>query len=310
MAKHIIAYHSNCMDGITSAFLLKQGIHKFNPGSEIEIVFVACQYGENYTEQILSLINAHPEIHIIYFTDFTPQIDEIEKVVNTCKRVIIYDHHKIEKTLEAINNAAFDTTNLQIYRDVTRSASLIVAEQIPSNIDIKLARYVSDRDTWKFELPNSREINEGLRMKVDLNDPMTLMNVLSFNSETNSFDFKTDDLIKEGSIIIKFRNGLIKSHIDEKRVRLIDNFHGFDIAVINENSFHSEIGNALSTKFNRIAVLYFILPDGKVVFSVRSIPELEVGQTANALCVKFGGGGHTHASGFSKDLVFLGEMLK
>lgn len=152
-----------------------------------------------------------------------------------------------------------------------------------------LVNYVSDRDTWKFEHPNSKEVNEyllSLEYTHEAYNDAALMLVEQF-----------DTVVQLG---ITLRNKRLK---DTKELLPIVSMH--ETVEKNDEVWHityanmpymlvSDAADLVCTSDNHLFVAYYIDKNDKFVVSLRSRgTKLDVA----ALAAKYGGGGHFNAAG-------------
>ena len=235
------------------------------------------------------------------------------------------------------------------YFDMAKSGCTIAYEQfIESHNDSNitsgilklnfLQKYAGDRDLWKFELPNSNDINAGLYLIAQelnlLKNPEVMYNFIF--GDTNAIDtsileekFGPDLIIVNqnaqtlmdacklvGRLLVTFNNmyiDKIKNAAAKGKIPLIT-VGGIKMFVLNNGHLISEVGNML-TDFGYPSVQYFVVHEVKdgivkepeLVLSFRSTDELpDVSVVAKAL----GGGGHRNACGTGIKITDLEKLLK
>jgi oligoribonuclease NrnB/cAMP/cGMP phosphodiesterase (DHH superfamily) len=157
--------------------------------------------------------------------------------------------------------------------------------------------YVGDRDLWKWELPNSREINSAFYHCEYINDRK-----LELLDELNNEDI--DKLINIGKTVIEVQNKIINTQLKQS-IECIFNVgetkYNVRVGCINRD-LRSDLGNAMCT----VPLKNGDLPDFSIVWNydiivnswyismrgTKNSPDLSV------ISKHFGGGGHTRASGF------------
>lgn len=271
-----VLYHANCWDGFCAAWLL---YNVFDHDAE----YIPVQYG-----------NAPPEIQgdEVFIVDFSYKREVLLALKAEHPSLIVLDHHKSAKDdLEGLDFCTFD---------LDKSGARLTFEYIQDHYPDVLERdlfnpdwlidYTEDRDLWNWKLPNSKEINTALR--------------------TVPLDFETWDglqhrdlksLLTDGVAILKAEKIMISMAV--KNATLIE-FQGKSVPCVNATNLISEIGHRLCEDFP-FSLSFFVTPNGDVVFSLRSEGEVDVSDIA----VKFGGGGHPPAAGFTGDLDLLEEIL-
>jgi len=149
----------------------------------------------------------------------------------------------------------------------------------------ELLRHIEDIDLWKFKLPDTRELLSFLQLA--------------------DYDFKIWDKIardiqnpkrKKGYLA---KGGLILFYERKLVDRLVlkatpVKFAGYKTLAVNSPILQSEIGNALTKKMPPIGIVWSE-KEGGIRVSLRSNGKADVSKIA----VKYGGGGHKAAAGFS-----------
>src|SRR5438552_3107248 len=192
------------------------------------------------------------------------------------RRVVIVDFSYSRPILEEM---AKEATALQVLdHHITAQEALRGLPYV--HFDLDKSGYVQDKDLWAWKLPNSREINAGLN--------------------SYPYDFKVWDsldkerLEQEGRAILRYEQELVQKII--RHVVWVQ-FEGETVPCVQSAILTSQIGEQLSP--GRPFCLIWHDRHGRRHFSLRS----EQGGTDVAkIAVKYGGGGHTHAAGFSVPL--------
>jgi len=116
---------------------------------------------------------------------------ELNEVANN---LLVIDHHKTAmKELEGLDYVVFDldssgvTLTWQVFNPGVNIPSILL--------------YIEDRDLWKWELPDSKEISEGLRY---VNDQESLLNLKISNE---------DEVLEKakliGNVLVNVTNSMI-----------------------------------------------------------------------------------------------------
>jgi oligoribonuclease NrnB/cAMP/cGMP phosphodiesterase (DHH superfamily) len=188
------------------------------------------------------------------------------------RELVILDHHKSAQ--EELGDLDFVTF------DMDRSGAMMGWNYMhPGTDPPPLIRYVQDRDLWRFELPNSREVTAALGSY-----PMDFQVWKSLD---------VDDLAREGTAILRFRDQTVQTMVGFARWGEID---GHRVPIVNATAHWSDVGEAMLREFPEAPFVgaYFEDADGVRRWSLRSRPDFDVSEVAKRL----GGGGHRQASGF------------
>lgn len=283
----VCIYHGNCADGFGAAWVVRRALGN--------IEFVAGVYQ-----------NPPPDVtgKFVIFVDFSYKRAVIEEMRKKAKGILILDHHKtaiedlspicvpasgsLEWMLSWVHSATFTPCPVFSYFNVERSGvGLAWTFFFTGYVAPMLLRYIQDRDLWKFELPDSRNVNAAL---------------FSYPYNFDVWDSLMDDdfipqLITEGRAIerkhFKDLEELLK--VGRGRTKIL----GYDVPIVNlPYTFASDAGHIMAEN-EPFAATFSYAPDG-IRFSLRSREQggVDVSQIAKA----FGGGGHKHAAGFTVPL--------
>jgi len=188
------------------------------------------------------------------------------------RELVILDHHKSAQ--EDIGDLDFVTF------DMNRSGAMMGWNYMhPGKEPPPLIRYVQDRDLWRFELPNSREVTAALG---------------SYPMEFEVWKaLDVDDLAREGTAILRFRDQTVKTIVGFARWGEIG---GYRVPIVNATAHWSDVGEAMLQKYPEAPFVgaYFEDSEGTRRWSLRSRKDFDVSTVAK----KLGGGGHPQASGF------------
>jgi oligoribonuclease NrnB/cAMP/cGMP phosphodiesterase (DHH superfamily) len=204
--------------------------------------------------------------------DFAYPRPILEEMAEEAMELQVLDHHITAK--EALKGLPY------VHFDMEKSGAVLAWEWAHGTTPPWLLQYVQDKDLWAWKLPSSREISAGLN--------------------SYPYDFKVWDslekerLEQEGRAILRYEHELVKKII--RNVVWVQ-FEGETVPCVHSAILTSQIGEQLSP--GRPFCLIWYDRHGLRHFSLRS----EQGGTDVAkIAVKYGGGGHTHAAGFSVPL--------
>lgn len=157
--KPLVIYHGNCADGFSAAWCF----HNAQEEMQIQFDFHPGVYNED-----------PPDCtgRIVYLVDFSYKSDVVMEMLMEADHVYLIDHHKTAiDDLKALEGDPKFTT----YTDLERSGAMLAwdflhnhnlspcGDLYPGDANYKhpplLLNHIQDRDLWKFELPNTREIN-------------------------------------------------------------------------------------------------------------------------------------------------------
>jgi uncharacterized protein len=208
----------------------------------------------------------------VVIVDFSYSRPVLEAMATETKELLVLDHHiTAEKALAGLPYAYFDQT---------KSGAVLAWEWAHGSAAPWLLKYIQDKDLWNWALPGSREINAALA--------------------SYPFDFMLWDglsqstLEQEGRAILRYEQELV-SKLSAQAVMV--EFQGHVVPSVHSAILTSQIGERLSPPHPFCVIWHD--RDGRRFFSMRS---REDGADVGAIAASFGGGGHTHAAGFSVSL--------
>ena len=273
--KNLVVHHKKCLDGLGAAWCL------FRSGED-NMEFLPALYGDKPPE-----VDGDTNVYIV---DFSYSPEDTKLICDKANKVVLLDHHKtaLDRILPVADqfrnfDASFCTTHKSgagIAFDYVDDKFGLVAD-LPFHLPWQLAA-IQDRDLWKFELPDTREITAFMRI-----EPMDI-----FQFDYMMEAFSKEDAVRDGSLALKIQ----KTHVENciKSTMREVGFLGYKAAMVNANGqFASDIGDRLSGEY-QVVLIYFDTADERK-FSLRSRGDIDVSEMAR----QYGGGGHKNASGFS-----------
>lgn len=296
MKKKVLnVYHKDCLDGIGSACAV------YEYGQQNDWVITYNPLSHKYDDKDFLLLLADSKYcDMILFTDFCMKYDDMFDLLESFKgEVFVIDHHKgVEEDLIKLKEKF---KNFNYLFNEEKSGAVLTWEYYWKDIPTMIY-HIEDRDLWKFELPNTKEITSYLFEVIDDLEGEEL--IKSFNNKL----YKTDEAFKIGSILSNKRDKTINDiyyKFNEKYI-ILSCGDLPNVKVFNQYEYKSELGNMFSKLYNEPVGIFHIEGD-KVGISFRSIDGQEY--NANQYAKHFGGNGHLNASGCYVDLnVFLQNL--
>ena len=183
--------------------------------------------------------------------------------------MLVLDHHiTAEKALTDLPYAYFD---------LKKSGAVLAWEWAHDHPVPWLLEYIQDKDLWTWTLPSSREINAAIA------------------SHPFDFDlwnrFKQKELEQEGRAILRYEQELVNKLAAQA---VLVEFQGAIVPSVQSAILTSQIGERLSADYPFCIIWHD--HEGRRYYSMRSRDD---GTDVGAIAASFGGGGHTHAAGFS-----------
>lgn len=268
-----VIYHGNCYDGVTAAYICWT---KF--GYE-DVRYIPC----NYSDPPLNVKG--DDVFIVDFSFKRPILEQMRKDANS---LVILDHHKTaQEALQDFPGAIFD---------MERSGAGITYDFLyPNNnryirgsrLD-SLVCFIEDRDLWRFQLPNSKEVNAWIQSwDIDL---------ATWIDEVGKH-FSEDLANTEGKSLLRIENKYVKQIAANARLKRINEYMA---PYVETSILMSEVCDYLIKNYPGnypFAFYSFHRKDGKIQYGLRSRSDFDVSVIAKG----FGGGGHKQAAGFELD---------
>lgn len=304
--KTLCIYHGNCQDGFGAAWAVRYAL-----GDGVEL---------------------HPGIYQdpppvvtgrdVIIVDFSYKRAVLDEMAQVARSIVIIDHHKSAEAdlapfkIEICGGARFiwspdmegmwrDLADLGrppivAHFDMERSGAGMAWDCFnPDEPRPPLINHIEDRDLWRFKLPRTRAIAAA---------------VFSYPYHFETWDGlmqpnRLDLLNAEGAAIERKHHQDIANTLAVTRRQMM--IGGALVPVANlPLTMTSDAGHALcgipyegTNDLPPFAACYWDTPEGRV-FSLRSRAD---GADVQVIAVKYGGGGHAHASGFRMPLGWEGD---
>ncbi len=285
-----IVYHEYCSDGTASAWIVK----RHNPLAKL----VNCKAGQNP-----NLLNEEIQNKKIIFVDICPSVDYLTSIAQLANKIVILDHHI--SAYRNVENMENKPENVFTVFDMNKAGCMITWDFFNNQLTVPwFISYIQDRDLWKWELPNSKNINTALfeEKHITFNGLTSLYEKYITTEQINYF---MEQLNERGAQINQFRNQLIEKE-SKKAIHCTFQFNdkSFNVWLYSgPEDLRSDIGNALmQINFKNglrpdFAVNWrYDLASNEFWLSMRGeewSPDLSV------ICKEYNGGGHPKASGCS-----------
>lgn len=258
----VILYHADCPDGFGAAWAAWK---KF--GSRADYIPV-----EHHKPPPPGLTRKE-----IFIVDFSYSLPILKKLANANKKVIIIDHHiSAQKTVEQFPN---------LFALNHSGAALSWNYFHPKKKTPRLLRYIEDVDLWRFRIPKTREVIAFLGLHP--------FDFLLWDRFAKGFEKKKERSawIQMGEAALRYEMRLVERIV--KKAKFV-RFLGIKTYAVNSPVLQSDLGHALVKKFPPLGIVWSE-KGGMLRVSLRSDGKLDVSK----LAVRFGGGGHKAAAGFS-----------
>lgn len=301
MDKTICIYHANCADGFTAAWAVREAL-----GDDVE--FIPAGYGQEPPDV------TGADVVIVDFSYKRPVLEEMALVARS---ILVLDHHKTaqsdlaptgksgnfepplptwERHLDDAGAISVANSYIACIFDMDRSGAQIAWDFFHDTDRPALVDYVADRDLWRWEMPNSREVSAVIR-----SDPMTF-EVWDALAKRMASPAHFDAMVGVGHALLRAEEKLVDEVLDVTTRMMVIGGHRVPVANA-PYALASDTAGRLA-EGNAFAATYIDTPDGRA-FSLRSRgPDgLDVSEIAKF----YGGGGHRNASGFKMPIGWEGD---
>ena len=284
-------YHDPCIDGIASAWIVKN----MSPGVQI----VKCVAGCDPEISIESLSQKS-----VVFVDICPSESFLQQAVQVVQRILIIDHHiSAYEMYSQFDNKGGRVT---FVFDEHRSGCQLTWRYFCENEPVPwFLNYIADRDLWTNVMPNSREINQALYDGKHIRSFEALDELFALNDD--QIATLKSHLLQQGRVLVHNRDELIRQSA-KSAVECVYKHEDRQYRVwvyTCPRHILSEVGHRL-TKWRFVDGHYpdfvvfwqYVMEDHYFGLSFRSSPQgTDVHLIARQLSPK--GGGHRRAAGCS-----------
>src|SRR3989338_11367907 len=150
----IVIYHKNCPDGIAAAWVYWNTYKdKVIDPDVIYHEMVAGKY--SLDSDYLNITNKK-----VLMMDVCPNKEEIKEILSKVKHLTILDHHKsAERDIEELKTVGLPSERQNVIFDMKRSGCQIAWDFFNKDtVRPWFIEIIADRDLWKWELPDSKEL--------------------------------------------------------------------------------------------------------------------------------------------------------
>lgn len=283
--RHVAIYHSPCQDGISAAWVFSKHMTE----AANEFITIPGVYG-NSLESFLDADSK--ENDIVYFLDFTVKRDAMIALSKLVNKIIIIDHHKSAQA-DLINLPA----NIEVNFDMNRCGSALTWLYFYPEIQIpQFLLYIEDYDLWANKLVGTHEFYAWFTTR----NPQTtieLGNLIADFPETIEA-FLESRQYRHGQTVMQYRQILVDFILDKP---IFTTLNGIEVVKFNSPlvQINSYVGMQAVAKYGRPCWIWSeIGENGQIIIknALRSNDDLP---DVSEIAVKYGGGGHRNAAGFT-----------
>lgn len=268
-----VFYHGGCRDGFTAAWATWK---KFGDTAD----YIPLIWTNLNSEQIPPVSEKE-----VYFLDYAPSREDLDRILKESKSVVIIDHH--------ISKAELTKSVPGSVYDISHSGAFLAWKYFHPDTPVpQLCLYVEDSDLWNWKIPGSNKVLSYIDLKGEFD--FKVWNSIASDLEIES---KRKEYEEKGEIIVAFGNKIVDIIIEDQ-AQLV-NFEGYEVYAVNApRYFRSQIGNRLHEIKPPFGIIWNYTPD-EISISLRA----KKGDfNLVPLVSKYGGGGHKAAANFRLSL--------
>jgi hypothetical protein len=234
----------------------------------------------------------------VIYLDIAPGNDELLAIGEAAERVTVLDHHvsaceRYHSDMNVVRR--MEGLGHEIVYDMTHSGAVLAWKYFADGKPIPdLLSYVEDQDLWSWKLPRSEEVNAAIAAYPR-----------RFGTWSELADRSANELACEGEPIVRANRMQVERSLRAAHtLRLGDR----QVEAVNASHARSAVGHELAKRqaFGQPWGCVYRLSGDQVHATLYSIGDLDVSTVA----VRYGGGGHRNAAGFSVGLArWIEEFL-
>ncbi len=267
MKRTLVLYHNDCFDGFSGAWAAWK---KFGNKAE----YRALEHQEPLPRDLSG--------KDLYFIDFTYSATQMRAIKKNALRLIVLDHH------ESHQRAAKEAHEYKF--SLTHSGCMLAWMYFhPLKKPPLFLEAIEDHDLFVFQKSRTREIISYLGV--------VEQNFKSWDDFIKSGENskKRKEIIAVGAMILKTEQRIVSKTLS---YAMPVDFDGYRTLAINSPIYYSELANGLYSIRKAPFGISWHARNGKIHVSLRSDGKIDVSK----LALKYGGGGHKGAAGFSVPL--------
>jgi hypothetical protein len=276
MVRRVCFYHAACPDGFGAAWAVRGAW-----GAEGQYL----PRGHDDEMRLGELRGA-----TVAFVDLAPGNAQLRALASVAERVIVLDHHVSSRDRFAADpalGAELSRAGHLVRFDLSRSGATLAWTHFHGEAQVpELLAYVEDQDLWRFALPRSREVNVAIASHPQ-----------RFEVWDRLAATPAAELAAEGAPILRAQRAEVERAIAAAHPIWIGDLR---VEAVNTPVHRAAIGHELAERkaYGVPAGAVYRLSGQRVDVSVYAVGDLDVA----GIAVRYGGGGHRSAAGFTVPL--------
>lgn len=299
----LVAYHANCIDGFTAAWVTHKAL--VEQGATVDLLAVS--YNEASTQDLLDSLEeaerAGYPYGALFIVDFSLDTVVLATITELHPKLVttVLDHHKtaFEKyapEITVVSDSCFIDTvqgaNI-VLMNAYSGAHICQHYFYPGCKVPALVTYVQDYDLWQFKLGDeTKHVNKFLVQGEKTIEQWTHI------AKTMDTEIGLRSVLEAGKVLQEIHDKKV-AEVAEKAVPVTIRGQA-GLAVVCPYELTSDVGHVLATKCGTFGAMLSLDMERTVIkWSLRSNGDFDV----SAIAKTFGGGGHKNAGGFETSLL-------
>lgn len=266
-SRPLVIFHAECLDGIVSAY----------------VVWLHYRGHADYCAAVYGSVPPDVQGRRVIIVDFSYPPEVLETMAAVASHITMIDHH--DSAVRKYERWA-GRPNVEVLFDLTRSGAALTQQFFMVMAESWIVDYAEDRDLWRFELPQSREISAYLSAITLGKEPHDAFAALL---QVSGVPFAKVAVLGAGALeqLQAYCRQVTRS---ASRVRFAGH-EGIPLANI-ARPMNSDVLNMLAV--GELFSVGWYQEGDEAIFSLRAAKDFNVARLAE----RFGGGGHPLAAGF------------
>lgn len=252
-SRYLVFFHSGCPDGVCAAAVADYYVTSILSHISTPILTLIPTDPANVIDAIVKAHEKFPEAYSVLMFDVAMRQPDFDKLMELFPHALAYDHHQTSMAVKPHPQFILDQS--------VSGAELAWRHFFPTKYQPAIVSYIGDRDTWKWALPNSREIAK--YMTVHLNT--TLQTDRGYPSVSDvwyqylSSEHWLHQAVLEGKAFTQYENNLLKRMAARHIACWID---GNLVGVLEATELQSEVGELLYNAEGTLKTEFRGIPTG------------------------------------------------
>lgn len=251
--KYLVFFHNGCPDGVCAAAVAERFVFETESKRGPELLQLVPTDPGKVGDVLTKAHEKFPDAQNVFMFDIALRQPDFDKLLELFPKAQAFDHHLTSVDVQRHPQFELDTR--------VSGAELAWRHFYPNVKQPALVDYIGDRDTWKWKLPNSREIAKYMTGHLPttmvqyptyiVTNPVWLTHLLSDNWVTAA--------VSEGAALAQYENTLLKRMAARHVACMINNKL---VAVLEASELQSEVGELLYNAEGKLEKEFHGIPAG------------------------------------------------